>query len=80
MTEKLIPRLPLTVDLALWEAVAEATDGRYADSYLSGADHHQDRLLPRTQTAWMRLKDNRFVMHVLTSMGVKLIKPPPFKA
>lgn len=79
MTQELRPRLPLTVDMDLWKAVAEATSGAYADSYLSGADHYQGRLLPRTQTAWMRLKDNRFAMHVLNSMGVNLIKPPAFQ-
>jgi hypothetical protein len=50
----------------------------FADSYLSGATLRSGKLLPRTVTAWMVLKDHSGAQAVLKSRGVTLVKPPPF--
>lgn len=50
------PSLVLTVSRKLWDDVAAAEGGPYADSYLSGAIESDGRLLPRTHIAWERLR------------------------
>jgi hypothetical protein len=76
--DKLYPSLALTVDRDFWEKMAVATSVEYADSYLSGAELYNGRLLPRTVTAWERLKDSWAARKVLSDAGVSLIKPPPY--
>lgn len=73
-----MPNLPLTVPYDLWEKVAAVASPEYADSYLSGAELHEGRLLPRTQTAWERLKDNWPVKELFRREKITLIKPPLF--
>jgi hypothetical protein len=73
-----VPNLPLTVPYDLWEKVAAVTSPEYADSYLSGAEVHEGRLLPRTQMAWERLKESWPVREVFRQEQITLIKPPPF--
>lgn len=73
------PKLPLTVDRELWDAMAKATSREFADSYLSGAEQTLAKLLPRTVTAWERLKQDRHAMLVLKRAGLTLVKPPPFR-
>lgn len=79
MTNKIMPKLPLTVDLALWKQFALTITPEYADSYLSGADAHNGKFLPRTQTAWYALKDNGQALRLFAANGLKLLKPPPFR-
>ena len=74
------PQLPLTVPLDLWEAMAMATSPEYADSYLSGAEVHNGRLLPRTKIGWTRLRDNGAAMHALRRNNITLIEPPLYQA
>ena len=73
-----MPSLPLTVSYDLWEKVAAVTCPEYADSYLSGAEVHEGRLLPRTQTAWERLKDSYPVRELFRKEQIVMIKPPLF--
>lgn len=72
------PKLPLTVDRSLWDAVAEAVRPTFADSYLSGASQFFDRLLPHTVTAYERLKAEPWAMKAIADAGLKLSKPLPF--
>lgn len=69
------PRLPLTVDYALWKSVAAAVRPEYADSYLSRAVQVGNTLLPYTTIAYDRLKRERAVMEILDDLGLKLTKP-----
>ena len=73
------PAFKPTVNRGLWEAVAEAA-GRasFADSYLWGAALVGNSLLPRTQTAFLCLRDSKPVMTVLAARGIELVKPAAF--
>ncbi|WP_332657344.1 hypothetical protein [Brevundimonas sp.] len=73
-------KLPITVDLAFYEAIARATSEPFADSYLHGATLEDGKLLPRTQTAWSRLDSSWAAKGAMRRMGVVLLKPPPFIA
>ena len=71
-----MPNLPVTVDRDFYNAIAMATRESFADSYLSGADLYQGKLLPVTHIAWERLLENQAAMAVMARMGVKLVEPP----
>lgn len=73
-----MPNLALTVPYDLWEKIAGATSPEFADSYLSGAELHAGRLLPRTQTAWERLAQSWPAKEVFRQEKITVIKPPPF--
>ncbi len=75
---ELRPDLPLTVDYDFWQSMALETSPEFADSYLSGAEVFEGRLLPRTVTAWERLKDTWAATNLLDSRKIKLVKPPPY--
>lgn len=73
-----MPNLPVTVDYDFYLAVAHGTSEAFADSYLSGAELHEGRLLPRTQTAWERLKESYGAKEAMRKHQVTMIKPPLF--
>lgn len=75
-----MPKLPVTVDVDFYTAMARATSEAFADSYLSGAELYAGRLLPRTHIAWERLRENGAAMKVMNQQCVKLIEPPYFDA
>lgn len=72
------PRLPLTVPMRLWQAVAEATYPAFADSYLSGADHIGQRITAHTTIAYDRMVRNHKVMAAFQVEDFALVKPLPF--
>lgn len=74
-----MPKLQVTVPHELYDAMKTACGEPYADSYLSGATLEGGRLLPRTRTAWGRLKDNFGAMGVLRKQKINLVKPPIFQ-
>lgn len=78
MRSDMTPNLPLTVARDFWDRMADVCGGAYADSYLSGAFLRDGKLLPKTVTAWERLKDNAGAMHVVSSWPAALVKPPLF--
>lgn len=74
------PLFPLTVPRSLWDAVAEAVNPEYADSYLWDARLLAgQRLMPRTVMAFERLRDNWAVKQLFKTMEIELEKPtkPP---
>ena len=52
----------------------------FADSYLSGAVEMPSALIPKTRTAWERLKASGAAMRVLKQLGIGLLEPPGFRA
>ena len=74
-----LAHFPITVPFDLYEEVADTIRESFADSYLCGAYVRHDRLLPRTQTAWSRLKANAEFMAIIDRRGIQLMKPPPFE-
>lgn len=73
-----MPNLPLTVEFEFYAAVASVTSEAFADSYLSGAELHQGRLLPRTHKAWERLNESWAARTAIRAANVRLIEPPHF--
>lgn len=73
-----MPAFPVSVPMEFWKEIATVCGEPYADSYLYGAALHDGKLLPRTQTAWERLKAEHRVREVLAERGITLLKPPPF--
>ena len=73
-----LAHFPITVDLDFYEAVAGAMGDPFAKSYLTGAALRDGKLLPRTQTAWHKLRGTDEVRRILADRGVELLKPPPF--
>jgi len=73
-----MPNLPVTVDYEFYHAVASVTSEAFADSYLSGAELHQGRLLPRTHKAWERLSESWAAKDAMRKAKVTLIEPPYF--
>lgn len=74
----LSPNLNLTVPRDLWDALAIETSGAFADSYLSGAELYDSKLLPWTHIGWTRLRDSKAAMWVFRQKGVTLVEPPYF--
>lgn len=74
-----MPAFPVSVPMEFWKEVASVCGEPYADSYLYGATLHGGKLLPRTVTAWERLRGDHNVRALLTERGVTLLKPPPFE-
>ena len=50
------------------------------DSYLSGAELHQNILLPRTHKAWERITESWAAKDVLRFLKITLREPPYFNA
>lgn len=71
------PCLPLTVDYALWRAVAASSSREFADSYLSGAVQHGKYITARTTIGFDRLKAHGAVMSAIEDYGLTLLKPLP---
>ena len=69
------PKLPQTVSYRLWDAMAEACGGPFADSYLSGATETGGKLTTKTQIAFERLSQRGAAMAVLTDLGIELRAP-----
>jgi hypothetical protein len=69
------PKLPLTVPLMLWSAVAEGVYPAFADSYLSGASLEVGKLRAKTFTAYDRITGNFSAMNVLKGMDITPICP-----
>ena len=71
------PKLSLTVTSRLWDAMAEACGGPFADSYLSGATESLDSttLTTKTRIAFDRLSQRGAAMAVFEDLGIEL-RPP----
>lgn len=74
-----MPAFEITVPDELYGEVADLLGEPWADSYLHGATVVEERILPRTETAWLRLKAERIFMEIIHVRGIRLIKPLPFK-
>ena len=72
------PALPLTVDIELWEAVADAVRPTFADSYLSGAIQIGRNVTPHTAIAYDRLTANEKAAQAMDGLNIKLVRPLPF--
>ena len=68
----------ITVPKPTYDAVADKMGTDFAISYLWGARQEGMKLIPRTQTAWRRLKETFEVRKLLTSLRIVLIEPQPF--
>lgn len=75
-----MPNLPVTVSRELYDHIAGACGETFADSYLSGAELHQNILLPRTHKAWERLTESWAAKDVLRFLKITLREPPHFNA
>lgn len=74
-----MPKLMVTVPYELYDAVQEATNEAFADSYLSGAIVQDGRLIPRTQMAWARISESPWALKAIRDAGLALIKPKPYR-
>lgn len=72
------PKLPLTVARQLWDAVAEAVNPNFADSYLSGATQFGTRVTPHTVIAFERIMASGAARKCFADLGLTLLKPLPF--
>lgn len=79
MTDLWTPAFPVSVPIDLYRDVEKIAGGEFADSYLYGAILHNDRLLPRTVTAWERLRDHPEIIAQLKRDGIELVKPEPYR-
>lgn len=70
------PKLPLTVSRQLWDAVADAVNPNFADSYLSGATQFGTRVTPHTVIAFERIMANEQARRCFADL--QLLKPLPF--
>lgn len=68
----------LTVPQALYDAVCEAVDQPFADSYLFGATLDGTKLTPRTAIGFDRMMDRADFRELLKSLGLHLEKPTPW--
>ena len=75
-----MPNLPVTVSRELYDHMAGACGETFADSYLSGAELHQNILLPRTHKAWERITESWAAKDVLRFLKITLREPPHFNA
>lgn len=73
------PSLVLTVSRKLWDDVAAAEGGPYADSYLSGTIESDGRLLPRTHIAWERLREKPYAIRAINANGLNLVEPEYYR-
>lgn len=74
-----MPGFPVSVPMEFYLEVAALNGEAWADSYLFGATLHGGKLIPRTQTAWTRLRDDFSAQKLFRDRGISLIKPPPFE-
>ena len=75
-----MPNLPVTVPRHLYDEMLKACGEPFADSYLSGAELHQNILLPRTHKAWERITESWAAKDVLRHLKITLREPPYFNA
>jgi hypothetical protein len=75
-----MPNLPMTVPRELYDEMLKGCGEPFADSYLSGAELHQNILLPRTHKAWERITENWAAKDVLRFLKITLREPPYFNA
>ena len=75
-----MPNLPVTVPRELYDEMLKGCGEPFADSYLSGAELHQNILLPRTHKAWERITENWAAKDVLRFLKITLREPPHFNA
>jgi hypothetical protein len=75
-----MPNLPVTVPRELYDEMLKACGEPFADSYLSGAELHQNILLPRTHKAWERMTESWAAKDVLRFLKIILREPPFFNA
>jgi hypothetical protein len=75
-----MPNLPVTVPHHLYDEMLKACGEPFADSYLSGAELHQNILLPRTHKAWERITESWAARDVLRFLKITLREPPHFNA
>jgi hypothetical protein len=75
-----MPNLPVTVPRELYDEMLKGCGEPFADSYLSGAELHQNILLPRTHKAWERITENWAAKDVLRFLKITLREPPYFNA
>ena len=75
-----MPNLPVTVPRELYDEMLKGCGEDFADSYLSGAELHQNILLPRTHKAWERITENWAAKDVLRFLKITLREPPHFNA
>lgn len=73
-----MPAFPVSVPYELYDAVADALGEEWADSYLYGAIAETQSVLPRTLTAWERMRDTSAFLAILAKQGRELLKPPRF--
>jgi hypothetical protein len=70
----------MTVPRELYDEMLKGCGEPFADSYLSGAELHQNILLPRTHKAWERITENWAAKDVLRFLKITLREPPYFNA
>lgn len=70
---------PNRVPPEFYAAVSAEMGEPFAYSYLTGARCLNKVLLPRTQTAWMRLRERQEFTHLMVAEGYTMRKPPPFR-
>jgi hypothetical protein len=62
----------------LFDEIAGATSEDWANSYLHQATFDGERLVPRTNTGWEKMRDHRSFMLILNRRRIRLIEPPLF--
>lgn len=68
----------MTLDLMFYDAVCEAVNQDFADSYLTGAELVGRRLTPRTATGYQKMRDVRAFMDLLKAANIELVQPSPW--
>lgn len=69
---------PITIQRALYDAVCEAVNQDFADSYLTGAEMNGRKLTPRTLTGYQKMRDVRAFMDMLEKANIELVRPTPW--
>lgn len=73
-----MPAFELTVPQETYDLVRDRMSEAFADSYLYGAVQRNGKLIPRTLTAYYRLRDYVHARAAIAELKLELVEPQPF--